>query len=257
MNAAAGIAAVALGVVMLALGALTACDLVRAGVGQATSRFGLAFLLVTATLGPHFLAVGAVVGLDATAATPLLGLTVGMTLLPAAAFLALRLERLGGGRGDRTVTGTPAWFRVAAWVGALGAGAILGQAAVAASDHGLTWLAVPSLVLAAACTAVAIVILNAQQRRRAATGGWSGSGLALAGLFLAAGLAEAAGAATSGTGDASLAFDLAGAPAALYFLWSAWRLNRTAREQLRWPGRPRRGDAPTRRSSPWARPAAP
>ncbi len=254
MTAAAGVAAAA-GLAVLGLGALTARDLFQAGLSRPTSRFGLAFLLVTVTLGPHLLAIAAVAGMDGTAPAPLLEITVVATLIPAAAFLALRIERLGGGRGDRTVAGTPAWLRAGAWATALGTGAVLGQAVVAASQDGLTWLAAPSLVLAAAYACVAVLVLTVQQRRRAVAGGWSASGIALAGLFLAAGLAEAAGAATSGTGDAALAIDLAGAPAALYLIWSAWRLNLAARAETAAPGRPRRGDAPTRRSSPWVRPA--
>lgn len=254
MTAVAGVAAVGVGGVFLLLGGLTLRDLVRFRGSRRSLQFGIAFGLVALTLAAHSVVLGLGALAGTTAVDPLIAVTLLAGLAPGIVFLALRFEAGGGGRGERSIRGTPRGLRTAAWVGAIAAGAILAEAADAAASGGVSWLALPAIVLAAAYATVGVLVFNTQVRRRAATGGWSLSGLSLAGVFLTAGLMEAAGAATSGSDPAPLAYDVAGVPAAVLLLWTTWRICRSARSD--WTGRPAiRVDAPTPRSSPWARAA--
>lgn len=255
VDAVAAVAALLTGLAYSGLAALTAYELLSSRRKRGYSHLGGAFLMMALTCGPHHLVHAVHIALEGERVSlPLLvALLVGT--VPGVTFVALRLEVLAGGRGDRHLAGSPPWLLALPWAFVLVAGGV-GVAALAhGTDTGLHPLSLgANAVLLLAYTTVGILILRTQLLRRGARGGWSLSGIALGAVFPTCGLSHFAAGATTVPELHTYMFDLPGVPVSIYFLWVVHRLHRDALRD--WNRRPLVGQAgATSRRSPWASPA--
>ena len=131
-----GILALVTGLAYTALGAVTAYELIRHR-ARGFSHFGLAFLVMAATCGPHHLAHAYrhLIAGEAAHGPHVAALTLG--LAPAVIFIALRVEALFGGRGDRLLVRTPWWLQGLPVLMAAAAGATLWEGLRHADAHGV------------------------------------------------------------------------------------------------------------------------
>ncbi|MEO8316281.1 MAG: hypothetical protein ABI645_15985 [Pseudomonadota bacterium] len=260
----------ALGVTYSALGLLTLWEVASQYRQRGLSRFGLGFLLMAASCGPHHLVHGwcvmhgGAVSLPMLAAT-LIGLPAGLV------FVCLRIEAIAGGRGDRTIIAKPNTPIALAGVFAAAVGAFAAQAVAAPPLPGaamctmfglkvqsqllpgvnvLSLLFVSNVVAAAAYSIVGWYILSTQVRRYVTQRQWSLSGLSLAAVFPTCAFMHVIHALSAGSHSATLPFDMLGVPASIYFLWTVTRVQRDTLAD--WNRRPLVGVAGTpERSSPW------
>jgi hypothetical protein len=98
---------------------------------------------------------------------------------------------------------------------------------------------------------VGAITFRTQLARRPALGGWSLSGIAMAGVFSTCGVSHLVAALSTQVDWHALAFDLPGVPFSVYFLWVVHQLHRSSLRD--WNRRPLVGRASRRaRRSPWA-----
>lgn len=214
-----------LGVVYMSYGAMTIIDLRRGWADRGFSHFGLAWIAMAFTCGPHHFEHGlhiAFAGRNGSA-LDLIAVVVG---LPAGViWFLLRVEALAGGRGDRFISGTPRWVAalpalsvvyLVLLVGA--AGAVLSRSAT--FNPKMT----PNVLLLGVYFLIGYYLARTQLRNRDLIGGWSVSGLSLTFVFPTCGLMHIAfvlyAAAGTYTVDThGLIIDWLAVPAALYFVW--------------------------------------
>lgn len=240
-----------LGIAYLALAGLVLVEVRQERRARGVSRFGLAYVGMALSCGPHHFIHGA----EALRGSNVNWIVIASVLagLPAAVvFVGLRLEAMAGGRGDRHVHGTPAWLVAAALGFCFAAGGLSAAAVIGVADgRSLTLLAaVPNLFVTVTYSLVGALLLRTQYLRRAGLGGWSLSGLSLSAIFPSCALMHLVYGLTA-VGDASICpADLFGLPASAYFLWVVHRLYRQA--LVDWNRRPIVG-APqaTTRPGPW------
>jgi hypothetical protein len=96
-----------------------------------------------------------------------------------------------------------------------------------------------------------VLVGRTQIARRPLLGGWSLSGVAMAGVFPTCGVSHLAAGLTVTAADLHmLRFDLPGVPASFFFLWVVYRVH--AHSLADWNRRPLVGRAgTTSRRSPW------
>ncbi|MES2584287.1 MAG: hypothetical protein V4627_16305 [Pseudomonadota bacterium] len=266
-----GLCNLLVGMAYVGLGLLSAWEAASQYRYRGLSRFGLGFSLMAASCGPHHLVHGWCVLQGAAVTTPMLAVT--LTGLPAGVvFCWLRAEAMLGGRGDRTVAVTGPVMAGAAVallivVSTLAGWAIASPAASFAdicTTQGLEgWLAASGTGLDAArlvllsnlwvtftYAMVGWYLIDTQIRRYVSTHSWSLSGLALSGVFPTCAAMHLIMALTRSPEVSTLAFDLIGVPASVYFLWVVRQLH--ADSAIDWNRRPLAGlAAAPRRSSPW------
>jgi len=214
-----------LGAVYSAYGVMTIVDLKRGWRTLGFSHFGLAWIAMAFTCGPHHLEHGAHVAIAGRAGGPL-DLAAVLVGLPAGAvWFLLRLEALNGGRGDRFVSGTPGWVRALPVLAAVYFVLITTAAfAVIRGPGEIGPRVTPNLLLLGVYVLIGYYLLRTQLTNRGPTGGWSVSGLALTIVFPTCALMHAVFAlyVTSGryTADVhGLMIDWLSVPAAIYFVW--------------------------------------
>jgi hypothetical protein len=247
-----GVLALLVGNAYLMLAWFTGRDIWRHGRDRGYSHFGVAFLGMALTCGPHHVVHGVHLLAEGDVANGLVLASMLGALPFGATFVALRIEADRGGRGERLICGTPGWLGALAVAIVLGYGALAAEAVRHAAAHGVpSIMAVPNAVLVIAYAIVGWTILRTQGRRRAVTGGWSVSGLSLGAIFPTCAAMHAVHVLSSPFDVHGFAFDVLGVPASLYFLWAVRRLYR---ESLRdWNRRPLVGRAGrARRVAPWA-----
>ena len=253
MTLAGGLLALLTGIAYTTLGAITAYDLARHARSRGHSHFGLGFLLMAATCGPHHLVHAVHLLFEGHAASWPLVAALAIGLPPGAAFTLLRLEALLGGRGDRFAAGTPVLIAILPVAVAVSAGAIaLGALQLApAPAGGWGWAGLlANVLLGLAYLITGAIVLRTQLARRAGLGGWSVSGISMAGVFATCGVSHLIAGLTTAAELHTLAFDLPGVPAAAYFLWVVHRLNRSSLSD--WNRRPLVGRAARHsRPAPW------
>lgn len=204
---------------------------------RAFAQFGLALALMGFTCGPHHFDHGLHTWLGDRPGGGLDLVAILVAIPPSVLFLLLRIEALGGGRGDRRIEGTPPWLvALAVAVGVYATVMVAGSMVIVGRTPDWNAMSLPNLLLVGVFGAVGLVLLQAQLHQRRVTGAWSVSGLSLIGLFLTC-------AATHGTwvvyaaADAyesdvhGLLFGWLAVPAGLYFLWVVAHLRR---EQVQW-----------------------
>lgn len=225
MRAGVAITNIVLGLVYTSYGVMTIVDLKRGFREMGFSHFGLAWIAMAFTCGPHHLEHGihvAIAGRQGAAldlAAVLIGFPAGVI------WFLLRVEALVGGRGDRFVSGSPRWVGslpvlAAAYVIALSAAVGLLLRRHASFGPKMT----PNLLLLGLYGLIGYYLLRTQLGNRGPLGGWSVSGLALTIVFPTCGLMHAVYAvyATSGRYDTDvhgLIIDWLSVPAAVYFVW--------------------------------------
>ena len=216
---------IALGLIYTCYGVMTVIDLKNGWRTQGLSHFGLAWIAMAYTCGPHHLEHGlhaAVSGgnaglLDVFAVV--LGAPAGIT------WFLLRVEALRGGSGDRFIAGTPAWVRALPAIGVAYAVAALGVIAwTLRNGVTLTPRVTPNLLLLLVYGQIGYYLLRTQLKNHPATGGWSLSGLALTVVFPTCGVMHAVFAAYAAAGSYAveshgLLIDWLAVPAAIYFVW--------------------------------------
>lgn len=220
-----GVLNVFLGLIYLSYGLMTIDDLRKGWSTRGWSHFGLAWIAMAFTCGPHHLEHGIHVlttdqlggGLD------LLSVAIG---LPAGlVWFLLRVEARRGGLGDRTVSGTPTWLEqlptlAAVYVLAFATGSLLVMTDRATFDPRL----LPNIALVGLYAALGWVLGRTQVRAHRQRGGWSLSGVSLALVFPTCALMHASWVVYVSSGRYAidphlLVIDTISVPAAAYFLW--------------------------------------
>jgi len=226
---------VVLGIVYTSYGLMTWVDLRRGWSDNGVSHFGIAWLLMAFTCGPHHLDHG----LHLLASQPVGGwlefVTIAVGFPAGVIWFLLRVEAMRGGRGDRTVAGTPWWVEALPTLAALYLVAIL-TAAVGVGSGAVGPVpptVIPNLLLVGLYSAIGYVLLRTQLLNHRSDGTWSVSGITLTAVFPTCALMHAAWAmyATMGRYEITghlLVVDVLAVPAAAYFLWVVWSLSRGA-----------------------------
>jgi hypothetical protein len=214
-----------LGEVYTSYGVLTIIDLKREWRRRGFSHFGIAWIAMAFTCGPHHLEHGLHVAFAGRAGGPLDLFAVLVGLPAGVAWFLLRIEALLGGRGDRFLPGTPRWVAALPALAAVtiaidvaGAGFVLRHG----GDFGPKL--VPNVLLLGLYGVIGYYLLRTQLANHRSLGGWSLSGLSLSVVFPTCGLMHAFSVvyASSGRYDVDvhgLTIDWLAVPAAVYFLW--------------------------------------
>lgn len=264
-----GIGNLLIGAAYAGLGLLSLWEALSQYRYRGLSRFGLGFTVMAASCGPHHLVHGWCVLQGGVVTVPMLAITL-LGLPAGLIFCWLRLETMGGGRGDRTLLAKPPAL-VALASGGIATVAVLATMALAARPlpgaalctvAGLqvatsagpafsSLVFITNLSAAAAYLMVGWYLAVTQVRRYVAQQQWSLSGLALTAVFPTCAFMHIIHALTLGAHSATLPFDLLGVPASIYFLWVVKRVHRDS--VVDWNRRPLVGVAGTPdRSSPWS-----
>jgi hypothetical protein len=226
---------IVLGLVYTSYGIMTIVDLKRGWRTSGLSHFGLAWVAMAFTCGPHHLDHGLHVKIDGYGGP--LDLFVVLAGFPAGvSWFLLRVEALAGGRGDRYLSGTPRWVSALPALTllyvAITIAAVTDLLMADATEFGPRY--VPNLLLLGIYTLIGYYLLRTQLQNRQPLGGWSVSGLALTLVFPTCGVMHAVQAAYAITGDYAvdwhgLAIDWLAVPAAVYFVWVVRGLHLGAR----------------------------
>lgn len=277
MTTAIGLATMAIGLAYLGLGALSASEVLVLRRERGISRFGVGFALMAASCGPHHLIHGwhILSGMDANAlvtVSTLVGLPSGVV------FVWLRIEAMRGGRGDRFISRSPWFITAVPLLFLLTAGALIDRGLAGARSGGVTTpelahglahdvthgahgsattafdptsvVFLTNAFVSVTYALVGVALLQTQVRRRPSSGGWSVSGLALAGIFPTCALMHLMYALSARGSAHTLFFDLLGVPASVYFLTVVRRIHRES--IVDWNRRPAIGRvAAPGRPSPW------
>ncbi|HEX9694769.1 MAG TPA: hypothetical protein VGB64_00480 [Actinomycetota bacterium] len=238
MTAAVAITNLILGTAYTSYGIMTLLDMQRdRRAGAPFSHFGAAWVTMAFTCGPHHLLHGIHVGFEGRApgsadlVAVLIGLPVGVI------WLLLRIEAFFGGRGDRFVSGTPAWLAMApAAAGAYLAALISWVSRVGIDGFTLPSMMLPNIMLVIIYMAIGYFLLRTQLRNHQPLGGWSVSGLTLTSVFPTCAAMHGIWVVYASTGlyhyDVhGFAIDWLGVPAGLYFLWVVMGAYREAEAQ--------------------------
>jgi hypothetical protein len=225
MQGAVAIANLILGMVYCSYGVITIIDLARGWKTNGLSHFGLAWIAMAFTCGPHHLEHGfhladGRLGGPLDLAAVLVGFPAGVI------WFLLRVEATAGGRGDRFVSGDPLWVRALPPLVAVYLLAMVAAAAVVLSGHDNQFgpRFVPNLLLLGLYTLLGVYLLRTQLQNRGPLGGWSVSGLTLTLVFPTCGVMHAMYALYASSGryrvdPHGLVIDWLAVPAAVYFLW--------------------------------------
>jgi hypothetical protein len=214
-----------LGVVYLSYGVMTMLDLRRGWDERGFSHFGLAWIAMAFTCGPHHFEHGLHVAFAGRAGGPL-DLAAVLVGLPAGViWFLLRVEALSGGRGDRFITGTPRWLAAlpalsVAYVALL----VVATGVVLRDGAHFGPKMTPNVLLLGVYFLVGYYLLRTQLRNHGPLGGWSVSGLSLTCVFPTCGLMHItfviyAAAGRYQVDNHGLVIDWLAVPAALYFVW--------------------------------------
>lgn len=230
-----------LGIVYVSYGAMTAVEMFRNRRSMGFSHFGLAWIAMTMTCGPHHFVHGIHMGFEGRQAGAL-DLVVVLIGLPAGlVWFSLRLEAFLGGRGDRFVSGTPLWVAALPMLAAVYATALVATFLDSSASFTINAEVVANVVLVVLYSAVGFYGARTQVANHRSLGGWSASGLALSVAFPTCAAMHAVYAFHMATGvyggDIHNHWvDLLAVPAAMYFLWVIRALNRGT--YMDWNGAP-------------------
>ena len=254
MTASVAVLNLLLGVVYLLIGTMIVTELLRDRRELGFSHFGLAFVALAFTCGPHHLTHGIHLAAEGGTGGALDLIAVAVGLPAGAIWVALRFEAFRGGRGDRFISGTPGWLMITPtvagmYVTALGAGAIAAAGGMVEPSPGV----LAGTILVGLYAAVAYFLVRTQIANRRPLGGWSLSGLALAAIFVTCALMHAIYSFYVLNGlypaDAHLlVIQWISVPAAMYFLWVVHSLYRGSFHD--WNGAPGAARQAVRRSGP-------
>lgn len=224
MTVALAVMNLVIGAVYTSYGLLTIREMASQRQSRALSHFGLAWIAMAFTCGPHHLDHGLHLLIDRTGSSMELPAVL-LGLAPGVGWFLLRVEALTGGRGDREIAGTPGWLRTGAAAYGLAVAAVsVWVVGVGLSRLSQNVLPLPNVLLVVLYILIAAHLLRGQLGNHAEQGTWSVSGIALTLIFFtcalmhAAYVAEAAGG-TFTVDSHGLGIAWLGVPAAVYFLW--------------------------------------
>jgi hypothetical protein len=225
MRALVAVVNLVLGTAYTGYGVMTAVELKREWRALGFSRFGVAWIFMAFTCGPHHLVHGVHVGLEGHTGGYLDLFSVVVGLPMGVLWLALRIEAFAGGRGDRFIAGTPPWLRAMPTVAAVYLTVLIAASLRQPLGDGelgaMVWI---NGALVAIYMAIGWFLLRTQLRNHEPMAGWSLSGISLTAVFPTCALMHAVWAvyALGGTYDTDvhlLVVDWLAVPAGLYFLW--------------------------------------
>jgi len=225
MRVGAAVANIILGYVYTSYGIMTIVDLKRGWRTLGFSHFGLAWIFMAFTCGPHHLEHGAHIAFAGRAGGPL-DLAAVLVGFPAGViWFVLRVEALFGGRGDRFISGTPRWVAALPAM-AVAYLAVLATAVAVVLAQGASYgpKLTPNVLLLAIYCVIGYYLIRTQLANHRALGGWSLSGLSLSVVFPTCGVMHAIFAAYAARGRYDvdwhgLVIDWLAVPAAVYFVW--------------------------------------
>jgi hypothetical protein len=215
-----------LGFVYIQYGTLTIVDMRRNWKTMGFSHFGMAWIAMAFTCGPHHFVHGLHLLLSTgTAPGPLDWIAVAVGFPAGVTWFLLRVEAFTGGRGDRFVKGNPVWVMAIPTLFGIYVTAVVAAVLV----HGISnptelALVAPNLLLVVIYCLIGYYLTRTQIANRTPIGGWSLSGLALAVIFPTCAAMHAVYAFYAVTGrygimSAGMGIDWFAVPAGLYFLW--------------------------------------
>jgi hypothetical protein len=225
MRAAVAALNLLLGVVYISYGVMTIIDLRRGWEQRGFSHFGLAWIAMAFTCGPHHFEHGFHIAVAGRDGGPLDLIAVIVGLPAGVTWFLLRVEALNGGRGDRFIPGTPRWVSVLPALSVVYLVALLAAAgAVLSAGADFNPKMTPNVLLLAVYFLIGYYLARTQLRNRPLLGGWSLSGLSLTFVFPTCGLMHIAFVLYAATGTYAvdthgLIIDWLAVPAALYFVW--------------------------------------
>ncbi|MBV8693588.1 MAG: hypothetical protein JOY57_18165, partial [Actinobacteria bacterium] len=225
MTALVALTNIVLGLAYTGYGVMTVIEMRRDARTYGFSHFGLAWIFMAFTCGPHHFDHGLHVAIAGRAGGGLDLFAVVVGLPVGVLWLYLRIEAFVGGRGDRFVFGTPRWLAALPIVsGGYLVVMVLAIARVAGGLHHVGAMVVANLILVPIYMAIGWFILRTQLANRPGMGGWSVSGICLSVIFPTCALMHAVWAAYAVSGRYvpdihGFAIDWLSIPAGLYFLW--------------------------------------
>jgi hypothetical protein len=232
---------IALGIAYLALGVLCVTEMLHEHKTLGVSRFGVGYILMASSCGTHHLIHGhhALLGDDVSVAVAIASL---VALPCGGVFVTLRIEAFLGGRGDRHIDGTPWWLLVLPVTFLIASGVIIDEGFAGDGPHvDLTSaVALSNLFVVVTYALVGWPLLRTQLRRHGEIGGWSLSGLTLAGIFPTCALTHLAYALTARGDLHTTITGIWGIPASIFFLWVVHALHRDS--IVDWNRRPFTGE---------------
>ena len=256
MTLLAGILALGTGLAYTLLGAIAAYELGRHSARRGFSHFGAAFVLMAFTCGPHYIVHAVHLLFEGDRATwPLTAVDAARRRAGLASSSCSASRRWPAG----AATGSCAAIRRCCrrrrgCSRSCPASSSRARLAYTAREGASTLALAPNAVLFGAFLVVGALVRRTQAARRPLLGGWSLSGVAMAGVFPTCGASHLIAGLVSEPDLHTLLFDLPGVPASLFFLWVVHRVHSDSLAD--WNRRPLVGRAgPTSRRSPWAAPA--
>ncbi len=219
-----------LGMVYTCYGLMTIVDMKRGWRTHGFSHFGVAWIAMAFTCGPHHLDHGLHGFVAGHNGGVLDLLTIAVGFGPGVVWFLLRVEAMMGGRGDRFISGTPLWLEVVPTALATYTAAIIAAAMWKVGPaEAFSARVVPNLMLVVLYSAIGYVLLRTQLRMHPVTGGWSVSGVSLALVMYTCALMHAVFALYANSGAYVLdwhqaSIDIVAVPAAAYFLWVTYAL---------------------------------
>lgn len=230
MSGVAGVLNVVLGAVYTSYGLMTVVDLKRGWRSRGISHFGLAWIFMAFTCGPHHLVHGTHILLEGRSGGWLDVFAVGVGFPAGIVWFLLRVEAMLGGPGDRTISGTPTWVESLPTLTGVYLAALATAMVGLSGPLGMEVPIYPNVALVVLYVAIGAVLLRTQVANHRMTGDWSLSGLALTYVFPTCALMHGVYALYQATGRYSpdwhgVFVDSFGVPAAAYFLWVVWSLH--------------------------------
>ena len=219
------ILSIVLGCVYTSYGILTVIDLSRGWRRFGLSHFGLAWVAMAFTCGPHHLEHGLHMLAESRPPGDLELFTVIAGFPAGVIWFLLRIEATVGGRGDRIVSGKSRFVGVLPYLTAVYAAAFaVGAGALLLDPEQFPPMVAANLLLVVLYGMIGWYLLRAQLANHRAIGHWSASGLALTLVFPTCALMHGAWIAhqVAGLYEAdvhTVVIDWLAVPAAAYFLW--------------------------------------
>lgn len=225
MTAALAIFSITLGLVYTSYGIMTIVDMATGWRRYGFSHFGMAWIAMAFTCGPHHLEHGLHLLTGSRSAGPLELVAVVVGFPAGVIWFLLRVEAMSGGRGDRVLAES---FRPVRWLpyasGVYGSGFLIAIVGVLMRFEHFPPMVASNLMLVVLYGLIGWYLLRTQLETHKVSCSWSLSGVALTLVFPTCALMHGAWAAYQVAGRYqadvhTVVIDWFAVPAAAYFLW--------------------------------------